>query len=179
MLYALDLTALVRTSMGKFPALLLSALTLVGCMSTSSSPTSTMLSENTALVSSLGGGPADRDKVYAVALAEAARLARARGYQYFTILRADDRSVTIPKYMLGQNIPYDFTARGSGRAFGSTNLSPANMGGATFMAPGKAVPYLKPGLEITVKMYRRGEIDSRQDGVWNIDFIPNEAGIEP
>jgi hypothetical protein len=138
-----------------------------------------MLTENTALVSFVGSKPADRDRVYAGTLAEAARLARAHGFQYFTVLKADDRSVTIDKYTLGQNIPYDFTGRGSGRSFGSSNLSPANMGGATFMAPGKAVPYLKPGLEITVKMYRRGEIDSRQDGVWNIDFIPDEVGIEP
>jgi len=165
--------------LGKITALLASAFILFGCANSSLSPTSRMLSENTALVSLTGNQPADRDKVYVTTLAEAARLARTHGYQYFIILKADDHSVTTFKYMVGQNIPYDFTGRGNTRSFGSTNLSPANMGGTTFMTPGKSVPYLKPGLEITVKMYHQGEIDAHQDGVWNIDFIPEEAAFQP
>jgi hypothetical protein len=46
------------------------------------------------------------------------------------------------------------------------------MAGGALAGPGKTVTYVKPGLEITVKMYRRGEIDSNQEGVWNVDFLP-------
>ena len=165
--------------MGKILVSLALILFVTGCASPDSSPTSTMLTSNTGVVSVLGNKPADREKVYAATLAEAARLARMHGYQYFIVLKADNRSVTTPKYMLGQTIPYDFTGRSTTKALGSTNLSPAYVPGATFMGPGKTVPYVKPGLEITVKMYRQGEIDAHQDGVWNVDFIPDEAAIEP
>ena len=61
---------------------------LTGCASASS----TMLSDDTALISAEGNGASDRDRVVRHVLAEAARLTNANGYRYFVVLTADDLS---------------------------------------------------------------------------------------
>ena len=43
---------------------------------------------------------------------------------------------------------------------------------STYAAPSTAARDVRPGFEITVKMYREGEIDSHADGVWNVDSLP-------
>ena len=152
-------------------AIVLTGLILAGCMNA----TGMMLTDSTAVVSALGPASSDREIVFESALAEAARLARAHGYQYFIVLKLDDRSVTTTKYMQGDNIPVTITGHVSRNPAFAPILSPANMPGGTLMMSGMNVTSVKPGLAITVKMYRRGEIDSQGDGVWNIDFLPGAA----
>lgn len=149
-------------------AIVLTVLLLAGCMNA----TGMMLTESTAVVSALGPASSDREIVLESALAEAARLARIHGYQYFIVLKIDDRSVATTKYTEGENILLTVTGHVSRSPAITPVLSRASMPGGTLMVPGTSVTSVKPGLAITVKMYRRGEIDSRQDGVWNIDFLP-------
>jgi hypothetical protein len=152
-------------------AIVLTVLLLAGCMNT----TGMMLTDSTAVVSALGSASSDRQIVFESALAEAARLARTHGYQYFIVLKVDDRSVTTTEYMLGEPIPYTVTGHQSRNPAISFSLSQANKAGGTLTGPGASVTSVKPGLAITVKMYRQGEIDSQRDGVWNIDFLPGTA----
>ena len=156
-------------------AIVLTALILAGCMDA----TAVMLTDNTAVVSALGSASSDRQSVFDLAVAEAARLARTHGYQYFVVVKVDDRSVTTAKFTLGPTIPYSINGHTSRSPVSLTTLSPANMPGGTLTAPGKTVTSVKPGLAITVKMYRQGEIDSYQEGVWNVDFLPGAARREP
>ncbi len=162
-------------SMHRGLAIVLTVLLLAGCMNA----TVMMLSDSTAVVSALGSASSDRDSVFESALAEAARLARTHGYQYFIVVKVDDRSVTTAKYMLGPSIPYSVNGHMSRSPVGLSALSPANMPGGTLTGPGKSVTSVKPGLAITVKMYRQGEIDSYQEGVWNVDFLPGATRREP
>jgi hypothetical protein len=149
-------------------AIILTVLLLGGCMSA----TGMMLTDSTAVISALGPASSDRGSVFDSALAEAGRLARTHGYQYFVVLKLDDRSVTTTRYMPGEAIPFDLTGHVSRNPAVTPILSPANMAGGTLAGPGKALTYVKPGLEITVQMYRQGEIDSNREGVWNVDFLP-------
>lgn len=144
---------------------------LAGCVNA----TGMMLTDSTAVVSAQGPASSDREVVFESALAEAGRLARTYGYQYFIVLKLDERSVTTTKYTAGETIALTITGHVGRTPAISATLSRANMPGGTLMVPGTSVTSVKPGLAITVKMYRRGEIDSRQDGVWNIDFLPGAA----
>jgi len=156
-------------------AIILTALLLGGC----ANATGMMLTDSTALISALGSASSDRSSVFDSALAEAGRLARAHGYQYFVVLKVEDRSITTAKYMPGHTIPFNLTGHLSRNAVSTTTLSPANMAGGTLTGAGTSVTSVKPGLEITVKMYRSGEIDSNQEGVWNVEFLLGAARHEP
>jgi hypothetical protein len=156
-------------------ALIMTALFLAGCMNA----TGMMLTDNTAVVSALGAASSDRDMVFESALAEAARLARAHGYQYFTIVKTDDKSITGVKYVPGDTIPSGNSARGNTRPLGLSNLGMQNNPGTSYTTPSMSARFVRPGFEITVRMYRPGEIDSRKEGVWNIDFLPGPPRREP
>jgi hypothetical protein len=38
---------------------------------------------------------------------------------------------------------------------------------AIYMAPDGGLSYLRPGVDITIRMHREGEIDPKKDGVWS------------
>ena len=159
--------------MRKACSIFVAALVAAGCTSTDI----VMLSDDTAVVSILGTPAGDRDKVVAGALAEAAKLTRAHGYQYFTIIKGEGLSVKGANYVAGETIPIMNSARASGRPLGPTSSSAPNKSGSTYTTPSSAVPYVRPGLAITVRMYRPGEIDPRMDGVWNVDSVPGAADV--
>jgi len=148
--------------MRRFFGLAACVVVLAGCAAAQS----TMLTDNTALVSAIANSTAPHDKVIEDALTEAARITRAHGYQYFIILKAEDASrsgtITVPGQQFANQTAHV-------RPFGATSLSAPNVSGATFTTPGKTVPYVRPGVEVTIRMYRQGEIDPRMDGVWNAD----------
>ena len=154
-------------SMHRGIAIVLTVNLVAGCMNA----TGMMLTDSTAVVSAQGAASSGLDSVFNSALAEAARLARIHDYQYFVVLKVDDRSITTAKYVPGEAIPFDLTGHMSRNPVIRNILSPANVAGGTLMGAGTSVTSVKPGLEITVKMYRRGEIDSNQEGVWNVDFL--------
>jgi len=134
---------------------------LVGCATASG----TMLSENTALVSAEGSGPAYRDKVIHDVLAEAARLTTANGYRYFVVLTADDLTHTVkvryPGRVLHNQPPRTNEAFGTfaGRAYAT--------GGSSYMLPDRVEERVRPAMDIIIRMYRPGEIEPQAQGVWD------------
>ena len=138
--------------MRKFLIQFAALLVLGGC----AAPRSTMLADDSALISAFGNGPDDREKVIQDALAQAARTTAAQGYRYFIILKAQDVS------RMGTMTVHDQT----GARTAPNNLSKP---GANYVTFSRNVTYLRPGLGITIRMFREGEIDPQIMGVWNTE----------
>jgi|SRR6185436_7664024 len=133
------------------------AILLSGCASASSS----MLSEDTAIVSAEGIGPNDRDKVVQDVLAEAARLTSANGYRYFVVLTADDLTHTVTIRTPGRLL-HNQPARPT-EAFGTFSAGRAYAtGGSTYQTPDRVEHRVKPAMDIIIRMYRAGEIQPRE-----------------
>jgi hypothetical protein len=147
--------------MRKAVASLLCVFLLHGC----ASATSTMLSEDTAIVSAAGNGPSDRDKVIRDALAEAARVTSAHGYRYFVVLTADDvtsmTTVVVPGRVL-----YNQPPRGT-EGFGTYAGRAYTVGGSTYTTPERKQERIRPAMDIIIRMYRLGEIEPSMEGVWD------------
>jgi hypothetical protein len=148
--------------MRKAFSLLSAATLLAGCALAQG----TMLTDNTARITSRANSLANRDRVIEDALAEAARLTRAKGFRYFTILEATDDSSIGSVAILGQ-----ITRNKASVAipFGNTSLGVINRPGTTFVTSATRVQVVRPGLNITIRMYREGEVDPRGQGVWNAE----------
>jgi hypothetical protein len=138
--------------MRKFFAVSAALLLLSGCAVAHS----IMLADDSAIVSASGRGPEDREQVIQHVLAQAAKTTAAHGYRYFIILKAQDSSragtMTVHDQMGARTAP--------------GNLSRP---GANYVQFSRNVSYLRPGLDITIRMFREGEIDPEIMGVWNID----------
>ena len=126
---------------------------LAGCASASS----TMLSDDTALISAEGNGASDRDKVVRDVLAEAARLTSANGYRYFVVLTADDLSHSVTVRIPGR-ILYNQPPR-SGEAFNAYAGRAYATGGSTYQTPDRIEERVRPAMDIMIRMYRVGEIE--------------------
>jgi hypothetical protein len=126
----------------------------------------TMLTDNTARITSRANSLGNRDRVIGDALAEAARLTRAQGFRYFIILEAADDSRIGSVAILGQvtrnRVPVAIP-------FGNTSLGVINRPGTTFVTSASRVQVLRPGLNITIRMFRDGEVVPHGQGVWNAE----------
>jgi hypothetical protein len=144
---------------------------LHGC----ASATSTMLSEDTAMVSASGNGPSDRDKVIRDALTEAARVTSAHGYRYFVVLTADDATSTTTVIVPGRTL-YNQPPRAN-ELFGTFSGRAYATGGSTYTTPERKVERIRPGMDIIIRMYRTGEIEPTMEGVWdaNASVLPMTA----
>jgi hypothetical protein len=138
--------------MRKFLACSAALFMLGGC----AAPHSTMLADDSALISVFGSSSNDREMVIQAALAEAARTTAAQGYRYFIIIKAQDVS------RMGTMTVHDQT----GARSSTNNLSKP---GANYVTFSRNVTYLRPGIDITIRMFREGEIDPQIMGVWNTD----------
>ena len=147
--------------MRKF-AILAAAVLCAGC----STVHTTMLSGNSAVISATGGNTSDYNRVMQQGLTEAAKLTRTQGYQYFIVVSAEDTTRFGISHMPGHI--YGAQARVD-RPIGTTNLGPSYFPGATYQGPATDIPYVRPGVDITIRMYRQGEIDPSQPGVWRAD----------
>ncbi len=125
-------------------------------LSACAAPKSTMLAENTAAISVVGRSANDRERVIQDALAEAGKITREHGYQYFIIVRAQDASRTTTALLDDQTV----------RRSSATNLSKP---GANYVTVTRNLMFRRPGLDITIRMFHEGEIDPRIQGVWNVD----------
>ena len=134
----------------------LACIVLLGCASASS----TMLSEDVAVISAEGNGSGDREAVVQNALTEAARLTRAHGYRYFVVLTADNstRTTTLKDPGVTFFNPSPSNRRSIGPLYGFVQ--------DTYMAPDRTAERIWPRLDIMIRMYREGEIDPSMDGVW-------------
>jgi hypothetical protein len=148
--------------MSKDVAALACALLLTGCASASG----TMLSADTAIISSEGTGPSDREKVIRDALAEAARLTNANGYRYFVVLTADDLTHTVTVRTPGRQL-YQQAPRSAEGTFGTYAGRAYAVGGSTYQTPDRVQERIKPAVDIMIRMYRPGEIEPQLEGVFD------------
>ena len=149
--------------MRKFIALAACVVLLSGCVSARS----TMLTESTAVVTVSGAHPNDRDEVVSGTLEEAAKLTRRHGYRYFVILTAEDASHWGSTNVPGLVLTYNRNARFIGAPIPGLQHAPS----ATFKTPDTSMPFITPGLMITIQMYREGEVDPGRQEVWNPEVI--------
>ncbi len=127
-----------------------------------------MITEDTALITVVAQNDNGRAKVVDRALAEAARVTRDHGFRYFVILDAADASQMGVKVLPGQTLPLQSINR---RGFSATNLNRSYFPGATYMTPDQRVKYVRLGLDVTIRMYREGDVDPKSQGVWDTDAI--------
>jgi hypothetical protein len=130
------------------------AVFVAGCASASG----TMLSADTAIISSEGTGPADREKVIRDALSEAARLTSANGYRYFVVLTADDLTHTVTVRTPGRQL-YQQAPRSAEGTFGTYAGRAYAVGGSTYQTPDRVQERIKPAMDIIIRMYRAGDIE--------------------
>ena len=130
---------------------------LAGCTTTQNTQSMT-ITEDTVLVSFVGQSGDDRENLLVGAISGAAKVTRERGYRYFVILDTADASHTVARYVPGEILPIQSSRP---RIIASINLSSA------YITPGHTVKELRPGLDITIRMYREGAIDAMKEGVWN------------
>jgi uncharacterized protein YceK len=149
--------------MRKLIAVAACAVLLSGCVSARS----TMLTESTAVVTATGAHSNDRDEVVYATLEEAAKLTRMHGYRYFVILMAEDASHGGATKVPGLVLNYNRNARPAGTPIPGLQHLPS----ATFKTPDTSMPFITPGLMITIQMYREGEVDPGWQEVWNPEVI--------
>jgi hypothetical protein len=138
--------------MRKFFAVSAALFLLGGCAATHS----VMLADDSAMISASGRGPQDREQVVQDVLAAAAKTTAAHGYRYFIILKAQDSS------RAGTMIVHDQMG---------ARTAPGNLSrpGANYVQFSRNASYVRPALDITIRMFREGEIDPQIVGVWNTD----------
>jgi hypothetical protein len=136
----------------------------------------TMLSDNTARITSRANSVTNVDRMIADAVTEAARLTRAQGYRYFVILEATDDSRTGDVTVLGQ---ITRTTTNTSVRFGNLSLGVIGRTGTMFVTPASHMQFVRPGLNITIRMYREGEVDPRAQGVWNAEAPLMDPMTEP
>jgi hypothetical protein len=124
-----------------------------------------LLADDTALISVLSQGASDRAKLVDSALAEAAKMTRAHGYRYFVIIDASDASQRGVKVRQGLPIHIQTTP------FMGSRLSSNYLGGATYTGPDRRLPYVRLGLDMTIRMYHDGDVNPASPGVWNSDVV--------
>jgi len=151
--------------LGRFSVLAVCVCMLAGCAAVSAE--GTMLSDSTALISTTGSSVEDRAAIVDNALKEAANVTSAHGYHYFTVISADNTSRSITVAVPGQQLAVQNPRfRSLGAPFGG-----ANYFDGIYKTPDMKVTRIKPGLDIIIQMYRQGEIDPNQEGVWIADVV--------
>ena len=152
--------------MGRLSALAICAALLSGCATITAE--STMLSDNTAHISAVGTSATEGAQMLDAALREAATIASAHGYPYFTVLTADNTSTTQKVRVPGQKWIIEMPEL---RGLTARSFTVADYAGGNYTTPDETITRFRPGLDLVIQMYRQGEIDPSQDGVWNSDVV--------
>jgi hypothetical protein len=126
---------------------------------------SMMLTEDTALVSAIGHKPEDQGKVVDASLQEAARLTASKGFRYFVIMDAADASKMGSRFEAPMPSARDRNVTTPTAFSGQLITTPVYRD--YFKFPGRNVAFVRPGIDITIRMYREGEIDPKSQGVWS------------
>ena len=135
-----------------------------------------MITADTALITAIGNKPEDRTRVIDASISEAARVTRAHGYRYFVILNAADATQTGRMIVVPNRVHRDMVGDGLP---GNSNLPTTTDVFGNFAPVGESVAYSKPGIDITIRMYREGEVDASKEGVWNSDTVLSAASRKP
>lgn len=134
------------------------AIALGGCVVSKTA----MLDEHTAIISSRGNAFASSADAIQKSLGEAAKTTLSRGYRYFAIAGSQDQTQRGNVVIPGQT-----TASGSMTFMGNT----AMYSGSSYTTPAQSIGFVKPGVDLIIRMYRPGEIDPRTPGVWDAESV--------
>src|SRR5262245_8363028 len=110
-----------------------------------------MITADTALVSVVISDIRDRAQLVDASLQEAARITREHGFQYFTVLNAADASQTGKRVVATNRVHRDMIGDGLP---GNGNLASLSDVYGNPPPAGERVTYVRPGLDITIRMYR-------------------------
>lgn len=141
---------------------LLLTLALAGCTTAKTM----MVSDREAIISGRDMGWGDAGDVKRKVLESAANMGRARGYDYFMVTSAEDR--TRSGYVA---VPGRSTSNTNGSA---SCTSYSCTGSATtngYQTPGYIAPYTKAGVDVTIHFYHAGEIDPTAAHVYSVAAI--------
>jgi hypothetical protein len=144
---------------------LLAALSLVGCVHKSVG----MLDERTAVISARGSAFSSPAKVQRETWLVAAKITKKHGYRFFQILNGADNSTTATLVVPGQTYS-NGSCMGTASTMGNTTFGNANCSGTSYSTPGSIVPIFKPGMSITIRMYREDEVADTKN-VWDADSV--------
>lgn len=139
----------------RYFALALCALFLSGCVTAQSH----VLDGQTVIVSGSGGGGDTNAAVQKAMLVEAAKQAQVRGFRFFQVLQADDRSSQGTMVLPGSSSTSGTYGRGG---FQYT----------TTQSPGFVMPYVRPGGEMMVRFFAE---PPSGPGVWDAQAILAEV----
>jgi hypothetical protein len=147
-------------SMTRIIAIALCALALAACVRTSSS----MIGPNMAIISGRGTAFDTTAGVSGGTIKEAARITLSHGFRYFAVVAAQNKDRRGMAYLPGQTYT-------SGNVTASGNT--ATWSGNSYTTPGSTVGFIKPGMDVTIKMFHEGEIDPHADGVMDATQFAN------
>jgi len=137
--------------------LLLAAVALTACTHAST----TMLDERHAIVSGRGNAFANQAQVAQTTLVEAAKTTIAHGFRYFSIIGAQDTS------RAGVFVtPSQTYSTGTASFYGNTGT----YSGQSTTYGGQAIPFIKPGMDVEIYMYKDGEAQPGPK-VWDAQSI--------
>ena len=156
-------------TMCKLVVLTMCAILAAGC---ATSTRSTMLTDDTVLVSVLGQNANDKQRIVERAIGEAARVVREHGYRYFVIVDAADGSQRGVRRLPGRKITIDTAPL---RNSGTVRPNSLYVAAGGYNGPDRIVPYVRIGLDITIRMYHEGEVDAAFPGVWSSDNVLSGA----
>lgn len=139
----------------RYLILVVLAVVVGGCVTAQSH----VLDGQTIIVSGSGGGGDTNAAVQRAMLVEAAKQAQARGFRFFQVLQADDRSSQGTMVWAGSSSTSGTYGRGSFQYTTTQN-------------PGLVMPYVRPGGEMTVRFYNE---PPSGPGVWDAQAIIAEV----
>src|SRR5580765_7220688 len=149
-------------SLRKLLALVVYTVLLAGC----AGARGMMITEDTAFLTVLGRDGDDPGRVIDKAVMEAARYTQAHGFRYFAILDAANANMTAVRVEFGQRLFAQPISPQRSFAF-----VPPSQASTPRMLPDQTVMYVRLGLDITIRMYREGDIDPQTEGIWRSDSV--------
>lgn len=150
----------------KYVCLLIVAILVAGCIRTSTQ----MLDERTAIITGRGTAFDKAATVQHDVLLRAAILANSRGFRYFQIVGGADQTRIATMVIPGQTYSSGY-ATGTATTMGNTTFGSANYSGSSYTTPTSVVPLVKPGMDVTIRMFRQGEVYPGQPGIWDAQSI--------
>lgn len=138
------------------------ALLLSGCVTAETM----MLDDRTAIISGSGDEYSSAARVQRRVFVEAATAAQVRGYRYFVIQNSRDTTTTGTRALPTQT--YANAQANTNCGYVACNTSAY---GQSQTFGGGFQQVIQPGMDVLVRFYREGEVDPRQDGVWDATAI--------
>ena len=128
-----------------------------------------MLDDRRAVISGHGTAFDGQADVLHATLLEAASATLSHGYRYFAILGSQNTSRAGVIYTPTQSYSNGYV-NGTANVYGNTGSYTGNYSGTTTTVPGQAIPFVKPGMDVEIYMYKDGEVRPSPQ-IWDAQSI--------